>query len=86
LIKLESARTILRLAESDDVTVIIDYYTSNQAHLAPFEPIRPEDFYTDYWYKEVKVRLDAFNADHSLKLFLYYFLITCILNSIFPTY
>lgn len=70
--KLESARTILRLAEIDDVPAIIDYYTINRVHLAPFEPIRSEDFYSQsYWYKEVKARLDAFNADQSLKLFLF---------------
>ena len=70
--KLESARTILRLAETDDIPAIINYYISNTAHLAPFEPIRAEDFYTDsYWCKEVKARLDAFNADQSLKLFLF---------------
>ncbi len=70
--KLESARSILRLAKPDDVTAIIDYYTSNRVHLAPFEPIRAEYFYTSgYWCNEVKARLDAFNADQSLKLFLF---------------
>jgi [ribosomal protein S5]-alanine N-acetyltransferase len=70
--KLESSRTILRLAEPDEVAAIIDYYISNRDHLAPFEPIRQKIFYTEtYWYKEVKTHLDAFNADQSLKLFLF---------------
>jgi len=70
--KLESARTILRLAEPDDISAIIDYYISNRVHLAPFEPSRAEDFYTDsYWCQELKARLHAFNADQSLKLFLF---------------
>ena len=70
--KLESARTILRLAKTDDIHAIINYYISNTAHLAPFEPIRAEDFYTEsYWCQEVEARLDAFNADQSLKLFLF---------------
>lgn len=69
--KLESARTILRLAELDDVPAIIDYYTLNRVHLAPFESTKAEDFYSHYWCKEVKARLDAFNADQSLKLFLF---------------
>lgn len=70
--KLESARTILRLAEPDDVSAIIDYYTSNRVHLAPFEPVKSEDFYTEsYWCLEVKARLDAFGSDQSLKLFLF---------------
>ena len=70
--KLESARTILRLAEPNDVPAIIDYYTLNRVHLAPFELIRAEDFYTEsYWCQEAKARLDAFNADQSLKLFMF---------------
>ena len=70
--KLESARTILRLAELDDVPAIIDYYTLNRVHLTPFEPIRAEDFYSQsYWRKEVKARMDAFNTDQALKLFLF---------------
>ncbi|HEY9634571.1 MAG TPA: GNAT family N-acetyltransferase [Coleofasciculaceae cyanobacterium] len=69
---LESERTILRLAQRHDVPAIIDYYTSNKVHLAPFEPKKCQDFYTDsYWYFEVKGRLDAFNTGQSLKLFLY---------------
>ena len=43
--QLESARTILRFAEPEDVTVVIIYYTANRIHLAPFKPIRAEDFY-----------------------------------------
>ena len=63
---------MLRLAQSDDVPSIIDYYTSNKVHLAPFEPKKSEDFYTkSYWYLEVKRRLDEFMGGQSLKLFLY---------------
>jgi len=70
--QLESARTVLRFAEPDDVPTVIIYYIANRVHLAPFEPIRAEDFYTeDYWRKEIKARLDAFKTDQSLKLFLF---------------
>ena len=70
--KLESARTILRLAKPDDISAIIDYYLSNRDHLALFEPIKAKDFYTQsYWCKEIQSRLEAFNADQSLKLFLF---------------
>lgn len=69
---LESERTILRLAQVDDVPAIIQYYTENQVHLAPFEPTKSDDFYTEsYWCFEVKGRFDAFFAGHSLKLFLF---------------
>jgi ribosomal-protein-alanine N-acetyltransferase len=69
---LESERTILRLAQVDDVPAIIQYYTENKVHLAPLEPTKSDDFYTEsYWYFEVKGRLNAFGAGQSLKLFLF---------------
>lgn len=43
--QLETARTILRLANEADVSAIVRYYTENQAHLAAFEPKRDPDFY-----------------------------------------
>ena len=70
--QLETARTILRMANQDDVSAIVDYYTENKVHLAPFEPQRGNDFYTiDYWYKEVNERVAAFKFDSSLKLFIF---------------
>lgn len=70
--KLETARTILRMANRDDVSAIVHYYTENQVHLAPFEPKRGEDFYKhSYWYREVNVRVAAFKSDSSLKLFIF---------------
>lgn len=69
---LESERTILRLAQVDDVPAIIQYYTENKVHLAPFEPTKSDDFYSEsYWYFEVEGRLNAFGAGQSLKLFLF---------------
>lgn len=70
--QLETARTILRMANQDDVAAIVDYYTENKVHLTPFEPQRGNDFYTtDYWYKEVNERVAAFKFDSSLKLFIF---------------
>jgi ribosomal-protein-alanine N-acetyltransferase len=70
--KLEGARTILRLAGLVDVPAIISYYTENQVHLAPFEPLRPSVFYTEsYWCSQVKQSLDEFRVDRSLQLFLF---------------
>jgi len=69
---LESTKVLLRLACLDDVPEIIHYYTDNKVHLAPFEPLRFSDFYTEsYWCKQVKEALDDFNTDRSLRLFLF---------------
>lgn len=70
--QLETARTILRMANQDDVSAIVHYYTENKVHLAAFEPKRGDDFYTDsYWYREVNERVAAFKSDSSLKLFMF---------------
>lgn len=70
--QLETARTILRMANQNDVSAIVDYYTENKVHLSPFEPQRGNDFYTtEYWYKEVNVRVAAFKSDFSFKLFIF---------------
>jgi ribosomal-protein-alanine N-acetyltransferase len=68
--QLESARTILRLANSDDVLAIIRYYIENQVHLAPFEPLRLPAFYTQsYWYEQVKQSLDELCTDSPFNAF-----------------
>ncbi len=70
--QLAGARTLLRLAQPADVPAIIRYYTENETHLAPFEPIRSAGFYTEhYWSREVEQRLAEFEADQSLRLFLF---------------
>ncbi len=70
--KLKGARIILRLACLDDVRAIIRYYTENKVYLAPFEPLKSSGFYTEiYWYEEVQQALDEFNADRSLRLFVF---------------
>jgi [ribosomal protein S5]-alanine N-acetyltransferase len=69
---LQGARTILRLAGLDDVSAIIHYYRENQAHLAPFEPLKSSAFYTkSYWYEQVNQALEEFQTDYSLRLFLF---------------
>jgi ribosomal-protein-alanine N-acetyltransferase len=70
--KLESTRTILRLASINDVPSIIRYYSENKNHLAPFEPLRFSDFYTAlYWCEQVKQSLNEFRTDRSLQLFIF---------------
>lgn len=69
---LETSRTIVRLADRDDVPAILDYYIENQDYLKRFEPRKWSEFYTTrYWNEEVKQRWFEFNADVSLKLFMF---------------
>ena len=66
---LTTQRTLLRLAASADIPAIIAYFTTNQAHLAPFVPIRPPMFLTDaFWQEQIAKNLEDFHNDRSLRL------------------
>lgn len=70
--QLASTRTIIRQASRDHIPAILNYYSENKLHLAQFEPKKSDDFYTaNYWYKEIEERSRDFQADRSLKLFLF---------------
>jgi ribosomal-protein-alanine N-acetyltransferase len=67
-----SERVIMRLPEYADVPAIIRFYQENEAHLAPFEPLRPEGFFEPYyWETRVRAVHDEFRADRSLRCFLF---------------
>ncbi|MFT7681402.1 MAG: ribosomal-protein-alanine N-acetyltransferase [Moritella dasanensis] len=42
---------IIRVATASDAEMLREYYVSNQAHLAPWEPIRSEAYYTLRWWR-----------------------------------
>lgn len=65
-------RLIVRLASNQDAAAIARYYRDNRKFLAPFEPQRPEEFFTDkYWRMQVERNLLEFNHNQSLRLFLF---------------
>jgi ribosomal-protein-alanine N-acetyltransferase len=67
-----SDRVIMRLPELADVPAILRFYHENEAHLAPFEPLRPEGFDQPYyWEARVRAVHDEFRADRSLRCFLF---------------
>lgn len=70
--ELISPRTCLRLGQQADVPAVVDYYTTNRAHLQPYEPARPSLFYSQwYWHQQIEERIQQFYADRSLRLFLF---------------
>lgn len=70
--QLQCKRGILRMATEDDIQAILTYFTLNQAHLDPFEPIKPAEFYTsDFWRVMIRDRNQAFLQDQAIKLFLF---------------
>jgi len=71
-VHLESGRLVLRMGTLAEVPEILRYYRDNQAHLAPFDPARPPDFYTEsFWQEQVRRNLHEYGADQSLRLFLF---------------
>ncbi|MBC7441507.1 MAG: GNAT family N-acetyltransferase [Ramlibacter sp.] len=54
-----SATVTLRLLEQGDSAWVAAAYVRNRAHLAPWEPTRPEEFFTTAWQEEEISRLLA---------------------------
>ncbi len=63
----------LRLPEIDDIPEILRYFRENEAHLAPYDPKKPDDFYTnEFWQKRVQLHRDACESASALRLYLFH--------------
>ncbi|XGV96733.1 MAG: ribosomal protein S5-alanine N-acetyltransferase [Leptolyngbya sp. BL-A-14] len=70
--QLATQRLIIRLANKRDAHEITRYYRTNRAFLAPFEPTRSNDFFTEeFWRGQVERNLIEFNYNQSLRLFVF---------------
>ena len=63
-----AADVTLRELSTDDAAAIADAYVRNRKHLAPWDPARPEEFYTEEWHQE---RLSAQVLENSTGRALY---------------
>lgn len=71
-LELKTQRLVLRLGMPDDILAILHYYRANRAYLEPFEPQRPDDFYTrDFWRTILAARERDFFAGQSAKLLMF---------------
>jgi [ribosomal protein S5]-alanine N-acetyltransferase len=71
--ELETPRLQVRLAEERDVPAILDFYRSNRERLRPFDPERPDYFYTEsFWQRQVGQNLEDFASGRALRLFLFH--------------
>lgn len=68
---LRTERLFVRLATEADAPAVVRYYTENRAFLAPWEPTRPEAFYTEPFWREHarRARIEAAEG-RSLRLLL----------------
>lgn len=52
--------------------LILDYYGRNRAHLAPYSPLPPDNFYTlDHWRAVLRSADEAFAHDRQAHCFVY---------------
>jgi ribosomal-protein-alanine N-acetyltransferase len=59
----------LRLVAADDAAPLSDAYLRNREHLAPWEPIRNDEFFTEAWQAdEVRLQLESAAEGRSLPL------------------
>lgn len=69
---IETERLIVRLASRKDRDAVLDYYSRNKEHLAPFGPTLPDDFYTpQYWDRQIEHNIDEFYSDQSVRMFVF---------------
>ncbi|MBV8660237.1 MAG: ribosomal protein S5-alanine N-acetyltransferase [Burkholderiales bacterium] len=70
--RLVTTRCVLRLGTTADADAIARYYLDNRAALAPYEPRRPEGFYTPaYWQIRVALNRSQFEQQQSACFFLF---------------
>jgi|GEM_PF-12515 len=66
---LSSDRAECRIPERDDADAILDFYLENLEHLAPWDPKRPDEFYTrPYWEEVIERSRRGFQKGESLRL------------------
>ncbi|MBT3784001.1 GNAT family N-acetyltransferase [bacterium] len=68
LVFVESERVFCRLPREEEAETILQYYEKNQAHFSPWDPERPEEFYTQsFWLDYIKRARNEFRADKTLR-------------------
>lgn len=71
IVQVQSDNLNLFLPEVNEASKALDYFTLNQAHLAPTDPVLPQDFLThEYWKKRLTLNIDEFNKDQSVRFFI----------------
>jgi [ribosomal protein S5]-alanine N-acetyltransferase len=71
-VRLETERTVVRLAIPADAPGIVRFYTENRERLRPLDPARPPAFYEErFWRMQIRQNLEDYAADRALRLFVY---------------
>ena len=68
LVLVESERVFCRLPREEEAATMLEYYERNQAHFAPWDPERPEEFYTEsFWLAYIKRARSEFRSEKTLR-------------------
>lgn len=69
---LKTERLILRQPELHEAGAVVAYFDRNRAHLAPWEPLRDEDFYTEArWRQMLAENREELREGHSARFFVF---------------
>lgn len=69
---LETARLALGQPPPSRAAAVVDFYERNRAHLAPWDPVRAPEFYTEpYWARRLEEDRRERRDGRSLRLFLW---------------
>lgn len=69
---LVTPRLVLRLPGDADAAAVVRYYDRNRVHLAPWEPMRSDAFYTEaFWRRQIAHAHGEFSQDRSCRFFLF---------------
>ncbi len=73
LVEIFTERCVLRLPIKNDAVVMRDFVIKNKEYLAPFEPLKDDDYFTEeYWQTAIAKINDDFINDKSCCLNLYF--------------
>lgn len=70
--RFETERLVVRMAGEADAPAIVRYWTANRAFLAPWDPARPAEFFTEgFWRDQVRRNREELEMDRALRLFVF---------------
>ncbi|MGO1298907.1 MAG: GNAT family N-acetyltransferase [Vibrio sp.] len=70
---LETSRTKIELLRPQHAQAMLEYYQSNSAHLAPWEPLRTDDYYTlPFWDELAKQSVLAFDMGQEYRFVVFH--------------
>lgn len=69
--QIETERLILTIPTPDDASRLLQYVTDNREHLAPWEPLRPDEYFTrEFWVDRLSFAVEEYESRRSLSLVL----------------